>query len=218
MTKFSLKKIIVISFILSMSLIIEIILTKTIFHGHNCESSILKLELLPLFLIGFLFGLKYSFFSNLLYTFIHITLESNLSFGHHSLLRKYNNNISFLYMGVLLFLFIIPYLSCSLTGLFYSEERNKSYKKQNILKSLLLITIIQIISYTLFVYIFYTSHAKEISDNIFHNHDSCQNEETKSNTFLILYFCFTVIITNIISGFCLFFIKNIVQKNIEFIS
>ncbi|WP_341266524.1 hypothetical protein [Candidatus Phytoplasma fraxini] len=217
MNKFSLKKIIVISFILSISLIIEIILTKTVLHEHNCESSIIKLELLPLFLIGFLFGFKYSFFSNLLYNFIHITLESTLSFGQNSLLQKYDNKNSSLYIGILLFLFIIPYLSCSLTGLFYSKDSNKLSQKKNIFNSLLLITIIQIISYILFICIFFETNAKEISHHIYHNHNNWTNK-IQPNIFLILYFCFTSIITNIISGFCLFFIKNIIQKNIQFIS
>ncbi|MDC9031892.1 hypothetical protein [Columbia Basin potato purple top phytoplasma] len=217
MKQSSLKKIIFISFLLSISFIIEFVLTKVIF-GHSCQNSLIKLELLPLILIGFFFGFKYSFYANLLYICIHIILESNNSIHQHSLLKEgYNNNETLLIIGVLLFLFIIPYLACSLIGIFCSKNSNNFFKTKNIWISLSLTTIIQSISYILFVCLFYKN--KNVSHHIFDHmisyKDSIQNSLNINPGLLIfLYFFFSVTITNIITGICLHFIKRIFQDNI----
>ncbi|AYJ01053.1 hypothetical protein CWO85_00670 [Candidatus Phytoplasma ziziphi] len=206
MNKISLRKIIIISFLISMSLIMEFILTKPIF-GANCQNSLIKLELLPLLLIGFFFGFKYSILSNLLFVLIHIILESSHIFHGHNLLKEINHDKT-LIISILLFLFIIPYIACSLTGLFRSSHSNNLCKNKDIVNSLLLITVIQIISYAIFSFIFYPkTNSNHILKHIFHDHDD------GGNIVIFLYFFFSIIITNLIISICIFFIKKFVKEN-----
>ncbi|WP_225695954.1 hypothetical protein [Candidatus Phytoplasma sp. AldY-WA1] len=205
MNKISLRKIIIISFLISMSLIMEFIITKPI--GINCQNSLIKLELLPLLLIGFFFGFKYSILSNLLFVLIHIILESSHIFQEYSLLKAISHDKT-LIISILLFLFIIPYIACSLTGLFRSSNSNNLCKNKDIVNSLLLITVIQIISYAVFSFIFYPkTNSNPILEHIFHGHDD------RGNIAIFLYFFFSIIITNLIISICIFFIKKFVKEN-----
>ncbi|WAN63080.1 hypothetical protein RS022_00690 [Candidatus Phytoplasma rubi] len=206
MNKISLRKIIIISFLISISLIMEFIITKPIF-GHNCQNSLIKLELLPLLLIGFFFGFKYSIFSNLLFVLIHIILESSHIFQGYNLLQEINHDKT-LIIGILLFLFIIPYIVCSLTGLFRSSNSNNLCKNKDIVNSFLLITVIQIISYAVFSFVFYPKiNSNHILEHIFHDHDD------RGNIAIFLYFFVSIIITNLIISICIFFIKKFVKEN-----
>ncbi|QTX03246.1 hypothetical protein LFWB_6930 [Candidatus Phytoplasma luffae] len=223
MKKFLLQKIIIISFFLSISFITEILLTKFILQSHNCANSLLKLELLPLYLIGFLVGFKYSFFANLLYTIIHIIFESGYSWSFTNLLSGKEKG----YIYFLFFFFIIPYLTCSLTGLFRSCDKKKLkslYKNKDIFKSMIIITIIQIFSYALFISLFYN---KESFDSIIHkneyHHDHEEHEKEHSifsipdtGKGLFLYQMLAVCLNNLIIGVILYFIKYILKDNIEY--
>ncbi|MEZ0180093.1 hypothetical protein ['Camptotheca acuminata' phytoplasma] len=213
MERFLLKKLIIISFFLAISFIIEMAFTK-VFFGDLCQTSFLKLELLPLFLIGFFFGFKYSFFSILLYSILHIFLESIPAIHQHNLLKHFSDNMS-LVIGIFIFIFIIPYLLCSLTSFFsfYVEKDSKIvYKNKNIFLSLILTTILQIISYAIFVFLFYGSdkfikimHMKKFTS-------------FNSNGFLVfLYFFLSIICTNSIIVFCIIFLKKIFKENIDLI-
>ncbi|MDV3196233.1 MAG: hypothetical protein Q8885_01740, partial [Candidatus Phytoplasma stylosanthis] len=175
-------------------------------------------NLLPLILIGFFFGFKYSFFSNLLYVCLHIILESLGSFHKHSLFKEhnkisFNNNVLFM-IGIFLFLFTIPYLSCSLTGFFFlpiNKKNKKIFQKKDIFNSLLIISIMQIFSYFLFVFFFYKV------DNFY---DVIHKKNffglSYSGVMIFLYYFFSVLITNTIIGFILYFMEFFFRENIEF--
>ncbi|MBP3059204.1 hypothetical protein FEF22_000155 [Texas Phoenix palm phytoplasma] len=215
MEKFLLKKISFVSFILAIAFIVEFVFTK-LFFGFDCCVSFLKLELLPIVLIGFLFGFKISFFSILLYIFLHIMLEYTISFHQHGLFAHFEKENYVLLLGLLFFVFFIPYLSCSITGFFYKKNFNHLSKNNVIFKSLFLITIIQILSYMIFVYLTFFQQKNDFFDdypnNIFGSSFLLQIDSYKM---IFLYYFNSVIFTNLIIGIILYFIRPILKDNLE---
>jgi hypothetical protein len=215
MKKFFLKKIIVISILLAISFVTEFFLNKIIFN-IDCFSSFLKLELLPIILIGFLFGFKFSFFANLLYIIIHIIFEFAISSQKHGFLTDVQGNNKLL-LSLLLFVFIIPYLSCSISGLSYFFNKKGFYKKKIFFLIFSFIIFIQFISYFLFSLILFQNmnqkiehfieNLKYITKIIGHNYNPIY--------FFLIYYFISILTTNIVIGFILYYFFQTFLKNNE---
>lgn len=220
MKKFLLRKIIMISFFLTISFIIEIVINKTIFQSH-CNETLLKLEFLPIILIGFLFGFKFSFFSNLLYIFFHTILEFAITEHQHEILGTNIENDNFLKVGLLFFVFIFPYLAYSVSGFFYHDSKKHLVKYQNIIKSLIFISLIQIISYFLFTIMIYRSQniaitSPDLLSSNFLAKLLLQKLEFKVIGFIFIYYLASMFVTNITLGIFLYFLNPILKENIKF--
>ncbi|KAB8121813.1 hypothetical protein ['Cynodon dactylon' phytoplasma] len=218
MKVFLLKKMVVISFLLAISFIIEFIFNRFVLNIDCCQSFI-KLELLPIILIGFLFGFKLSFFSNLLYVLIHIVIEFAISYQKHSLLTDARNNYKLLFI-VLLFIFIIPYLVCSISGFCSFSEKKNFFRKKTFFLIFFSISILQIFSYLIFITILYNN----FSDLIFHlikNFSDFLNINNYYFNYLIyiflIYNLLSIILNNVIIGFLLFYFLNYFFKQNEYI-
>ncbi|MDO8078756.1 hypothetical protein OC716_00545, partial [Candidatus Phytoplasma aurantifolia] len=113
--------------------------------------------------------------------------------------------------------FIFPYMAYSLSGLFHAKNYPYLIKK-NIIKSLLLISFMQIISYTFCVYSFYYYSY----DSLFLIFESDSWIITQLNPFLSIYWILVIYInimiflTNTLIGFILLFLKSIINENTEF--
>ncbi|KXT29050.1 putative membrane protein, partial [Candidatus Phytoplasma oryzae] len=215
---FLLKKIVFISLLLSTSFIIEFIFNKFILNVDCCYSFI-KLELLPLILIGFLFGFKFSFFSNLLYILIHVIIEFSISAQKHGLFFDAKNNYKFL-IGILMFIFILPYLACSISGLSLNLEKKYFIQKKNFILIFIIISIIQIISYFLFYLFFYNNLSSNFYNfiNNFYNFFHIKQNYYNPIILFLIYYLISISLTNIIIGFILYyFLKYIYQENKDFL-
>ncbi|MDO8054009.1 hypothetical protein OC707_00870 ['Opuntia sp.' phytoplasma] len=206
---FSLKKVIISSLLLTISFFIEFVFTK--FFFQDCHGSLIKLELLPIVLIGFLFGLKFSLCANLVYVMIHTALEWPI------INMFILNQTRYLQLSFLMFFFIFPYMAYSLSGLF--QIKNSPYlMKKNIIKSLLLISFMQIISYILCIYSFYYYSY----DSLFLIFESDSWIITHLNPFLsiywilVIYINIMILLTNTLIGCILLFLKPIINENTEF--
>ncbi|MDO8167908.1 hypothetical protein [Candidatus Phytoplasma melaleucae] len=208
-----LRKITVISWLLTISLVIEFFFVK--FLSIDCHTSLLKLELLPIILIGFLFGFKFSFFANFFYILIHISLEFLIDYHKMSFFLNVKSDQSFfLQILLLLFMFVIPYIFCSLSGLFYQENLKNLTDYKSLILSLSLITIMQICSYACFTYcLSLLSHNPMLDD--FRNILWVPWFSSSIYMIIFLYYLLSVIINNLLIGFILFFINPILKDNIE---
>ncbi|WBL31364.1 hypothetical protein [Candidatus Phytoplasma sacchari] len=214
MKVFLLKKIVVISLLLAISFIIEFTFNRFILNIDCCHSFI-KLELLPIILIGFLFGLKSSFFSNLLYILIHIIIEFSISSQKHGLLTDAKNNYKFLFV-LLLFVFVFPYLSCSLSGLYFNFKKKYFFKKKIFFIIFSIITIFQIISYLIFTIIIYNNFNEQINHLVENFLDFFKIKFFNFNSiyFFLTYFFLSILFNNLIIGFILFyFLKYFFKEN-----
>ncbi|TVY12261.1 hypothetical protein [Candidatus Phytoplasma pini] len=213
-----LKKIIAISFFLAIAFIIEYIVSFS--FGIHCYFSLLKIELLPILSIGFLFGLKFSFFSTLFYILIHSLLEFVFSFHKHDLILVNNDVFSlFFAFSLLLYIFIIPYLSCVITGFFYRKDLKHLNYYRNVIQSLSLITLIQIVSYFIFaliIHFFYSNSFNEFLEHFPKTILKISGEGFSLAFFIFLFYLISVIITNIILGIIFYFLNPILKENIEF--
>ncbi|KND62590.1 hypothetical protein [Candidatus Phytoplasma phoenicium] len=219
MKQFLLRKIIIISFFLAISFIIEIVINKTIFQSH-CNEALLKLELLPIILIGFLFGFKFSFFFNLLYILIHSILEFAIMEHHFEILGVNIVHHWWLRLGLIFFVFVVPYLAYSISGFFYCHSKKHLMNHQTIVKSLIFISLIQILSYFLFTMMI----------NYFQKESSISFESLSHNVFIELlltpiqgvaqiifvYYFASIMITNITLGIILYFLNPVLKENIKF--
>ncbi|MDO8057507.1 hypothetical protein [Candidatus Phytoplasma gossypii] len=127
------------------------------------------------------------------------------------------NQTRYLQLLFLIFFFIFPYMAYSLSGLFHTK--NSPYlMKKNIIKSLLLISFMQIISYTFCIYSFYYYSY----DSLFLIFESDSWIITQLNSFLsiywilVLYINIMIFLTNTLIGFILLFLKPIINENTEF--
>ncbi|MDV3157175.1 MAG: hypothetical protein Q8889_01465 [Candidatus Phytoplasma australasiaticum] len=205
---FSLKKVIISAFLLTISFFIEFLLTK--FFFQDCHGALIKLELLPIILIGFLFGFKFSLCANCIYVTIHTALE-------WSIINAFSlNRIKYLQLLFVVFFFILPYMAYSLSGLFYTRKSPYLIKK-NIITSLLLISLIQIISYIICIYVFYY-YAYDSLFCIFESNSWIMNQLYPNLSVYWIFFIYiniTIWLTNLIIGCILCFLKPIINENIE---
>ncbi|MDO8064166.1 hypothetical protein [Candidatus Phytoplasma bonamiae] len=206
---FSLKKVIISALLLTISFFIEFVFTK--FFFQDCHESLIKLELLPIVLIGFLFGFKFSVCANFVYVIIHTALE-------WSIINAFSlNQTKYLKLLFVIFFFILPYMAYSLSGLFY-RKKSPYLMKKNIITSLLFISLVQIISYICCLYSFYYYSY----DSLFFIFESDSWIINQLHSVLSIYWIFfiyiniTIFLTNVIIGCILLFLKPIINENTEF--
>lgn len=207
-----LKKIIVVSLLIAISFFLEMVFVKLLFHGgQHCHTTLIRIELLPLILIGFLFGWKFSFFSNLLYIAIHIFIEYAIDTHFFELLLKDTESKMVLFLGLLLFVFVMPYLACTISGFFHRKNLKHLSQCKVIIGSLLLIAIVQIISYAIFSFLLYNNQGHEI----LHEYEHIIKDFNFPYKIIFCYYSLSVILQNIVVGFILFFLNPILKVNLE---
>ncbi|MDV3166936.1 MAG: hypothetical protein Q8784_00670 [Vigna little leaf phytoplasma] len=210
---FCLRKIIIISLLLAIAFIIEIFFTKSILN-LDCEHAVLKLELLPIALISLFFGFKLSFLSNLLYICIHIIMEFIFHLHKHELFNFDLDKNHYFELIFLFFVFVIPYLAYSVLGFLYNnnlKNKNNVYQYKNILKNLILVSLIQIISYFLFISIvYYNQPILSLSTKLFYFKINLPPYQL-----LFIYYLISVILTNFSISIMLYFLIPIFKEIIE---
>ncbi|MGE9276704.1 MAG: ECF transporter S component [Candidatus Phytoplasma pruni] len=206
-----LKKMIVVSLFIAISFFLEMVFVKLFYSGHNCHITLIRIELLPLILIGFLFGWKFSFFSNLLYVAIHICMEYAMDRHFFELLLKDTESKKVLFLGLLFFVFVVPYLACTISGFFHRKELRHLSQGKVIAGSLSLIAIVQIISYAVFSFLLYHNQSHEI----LHEYESVIKDSNLPYKLILGYYILSVVLQNIVIGFILYFLNPILKVNLE---
>ncbi|WP_334331000.1 hypothetical protein [Candidatus Phytoplasma prunorum] len=186
-----LKKLIIITLLCISGFVIEIFSKYTINSFTNCHNSFFKIEFLPLILIGFLFGFKYGFISNLLYLLIHYICEFLVL---HTISSTVELKTSFSF-ELFFFKFFLPYIFCSISGLFYRKDLQYLNKKTNIILTFFIIVILNIISVFLMIP-FLSNSLQHHFDH--YKHDSLLkyffNKNVPLETFYLIYNLISVLV------------------------
>ncbi|KOR75401.1 hypothetical protein CPX_001621 [Candidatus Phytoplasma pruni] len=206
-----LKKMIVVSLLIAISFFLEMVFVKSFHGGQHCHTTLIRIELLPLILIGFLFGWKFSFFSNLLYVAIHICMEYAMDRHFFELLLKDTESKTVLFLGLLFFVFVMPYLACTISGFFRRKDLRHLSQGKVIAGSLSLIAIVQIISYAIFSFLLYHNQAHEI----LHEYEGVIKDSNLPYKLILGYYILSVVLQNIVIGFILYFVNPILKVNLE---
>lgn len=199
----SFHKIVFITSFITVALLIELFSKYTINNAWDCHTSFFKIEFLPMVLIGFLFGLKYSLFANLLYLFIHYLMESGI-YLHSGIFENLDFN---LHVILFLFYFFFPFISCVLSGFFYIKNL-KDLNQKTILKIIISACLLIIIFNIVTLMLFYKFFLNQLLEKLhIHQIPNIFNNLTLSPQKIYLFYMISSIIVNyLIIGTIIYFL------------
>ncbi|WP_017192727.1 hypothetical protein [Italian clover phyllody phytoplasma] len=202
--KFVLRKIIIISFFISMSIMLDYFQKWFLpFLTLPFGGQIFKLSFLVLFLSGFVLGFKNGLTVNCFYALFHLLKSYDYIISTKEIYR-----LGWFYFALtLLFDYLIYDLSVILSGLFYKNDFNQLKNKKTILISLFTVVVLRILSTSLSTYFVYFQRINPSQKNFFFWHFLYSlKEKGQAWEFCLFFSSFLFIIYYVIGSILIIFL------------
>ncbi|CAP18496.1 putative thiamine transporter protein, ThiA/YuaJ family [Candidatus Phytoplasma mali] len=192
--------------LVSFAIVLDIFWTLTFSWNTIGSGTIFKISVLPLILIGFIFGFKYGLLSCILFNFYHLQKASFFTLKVWLDLFNINSTCS---IFIYLLDYTLPDLSYSISGLFYLPDFNNNNHFKKICLALFLIFSLKAIFHILSGYLFWinlTLTPEVISK--FPNFFRKLLDHKHYLIFSIIYNFIPTITTGLLNGVIFYFLNN----------
>ncbi|MDY0278044.1 MAG: energy-coupled thiamine transporter ThiT [Acholeplasma sp.] len=160
MKKLELQKVVLTTVLVALGIILDLIVSQIAFLKMPMGGNLLGISMVPLVLIGFIFGMKYGFLGGILYGLYSFSLD------YFTYVSAFFHDEKIVKILALIFLdYLIPFTAFGLTGLFHKKNLSTI---NNIVLGTVFVSITRFISSTLSGVILWSSYIKEAAYGVEH--------------------------------------------------